>query len=335
MVVEIISDSDLPKCLNTAAKQQKKARHLASIHSGIPAKRARGTFPKGFFSRTVIVTLQNGEEVAIQFRPEPMSTEPFEVARKILGSVVPGIKPLQKSELEKENIWSYWMTCMPGKTWSEGFQGKDRKHLVTIKRSLGRVLSKGFVADNSEQAVEERIRPHLKLILDSKDNQIRQFHATANSLFEQVDQLKALPLCISHFDLNDVNVMIDDNCEVCGLIDWELSTPQPFGMGFCRIHTIAGEFSGGAFHMPPHFNEAERGFWGEIYHGVPESVRKLLDTKPDLVQTALMVGTLLDAFQLDEGKLMDRHKDVVLEALPRFLSYRIPSLRGSDPPYSI
>jgi len=334
MVVEITSDSDLPKSLNTPTKQQKKARQLASSHAGIPAIKARGAYPKGFFSRTVLVELQDGEEVVIQFRPERLDIEPFELARKVLGPVVPEIKPLQDEELDREGIWAYWMTRMPGKTWLEGFRGKDPTYLVTINRSLGRILSRGFVADNSEQVVERQLRPHLNLILTSKDDQVRRFHDTAADLLGKLDQLKMLPLFISHFDLNEVNVMIDDDCEVSGIIDWELSVPLPFGMGFCRIHTTAGEFSEGKFYMPPDFENAEKGFWQEIYDGVPESVRKLLDTDPDAVQTAVMLGTLLDAFQLDEGKLGDRHNHVVLEALPKFFSYRIPFLRGSDPPYS-
>ena len=52
--------------------------------------------------------------------------------------------------------------------------------------------------------------------------------------------------------------MLDDNCEVSGLIDWELSTPLPFGVGFSRIHTLAGEYSDRKFHMPPEFKDAEK-----------------------------------------------------------------------------
>ena len=334
MAIEITSDSDLPKSLDTPAKQKKKAAQLASSNAGIPAKKTRGVFPKGFFSRTVIVTLQNGEEIVIQFRPERLNIEPFELARKTLGPVVPEIKPLRDDDLGQEGIWAYWMTCMPGKTWLEGIRGKSPASLVTINRSLGRVLSQGYVANNSSNVVEQRLRPHLNMILASENEKVRQFHSTAAQLLSNLDKLKMLPLFISHFDLNEVNIMINDDCEVSGIIDWELSHPLPFGMGFCRIHTMAGEFSEKKFYMPPNFEDSEKGFWQEIYDGVSGSVRKFLDTKADVVQTAVDLGTLLDAFQLDEGKLGEHHNPVVLEALPTFFSYRIPFLRGSDPPYS-
>ncbi|KAF2792725.1 hypothetical protein K505DRAFT_325968 [Melanomma pulvis-pyrius CBS 109.77] len=333
MVIEITSDADLPKCLNTVSKQAAKARQLAQSYSGIPAKKAQGPRPQGFFSRTMIVTLQNGEEVVIQFRPEPLDVEPFKVARRVLGPAVPDVKILQDEELEREGIWTYWITCIPGKTWFDGARGKGPQTLVTTVQSLGRILSKGRIEGSSELVVDRKLRPHVELLLSSEDNQIRRFHGVARDLFGKLDQLKILPLFISHFDLNDFNIMVDDNCEVSGLIDWELSTPLPFGMGFSRIHTLAGEFSEKRFHMPPEFEDAEKGFWQEIYNGIPEDLYRLFHANPGVVQIAVALGTLLDAFQLDEGKI-GPYNPVVVEALPKLLTYRIPLIRGSGSPYS-
>jgi len=43
----------------------------------------------------------------------------------------------------------------------------------------------------------------------------------------------------------------------------------PFGIKSCRIHTLAGLFSQ---QMPPEFEEAERGFWAEIFEGAKGSL---------------------------------------------------------------
>ncbi|KAL8861264.1 MAG: hypothetical protein Q9178_002480 [Gyalolechia marmorata] len=333
MAIVITSDIDLPERLNTSSKQIIKAQQLAYLHSGIPAKKARTSRPPGFFSRTVIVALQNEEEVVIQFRPEPLDLEPFEVARKVLGAAVPVVTEIQDEELEHDGIWVYWMTCIPGKIWLDGARGKRAQTLVTTLGSLGRVLSKGYIGDSSELVVGRRLRPHLELLLSSKDPQIGQFHYVARDLFGQLDQLKILPLFVSHFDLNDVNIMVDDNCEVSGIVDWELSTPLPFGMGFCRIHTLAGEFSEKKFHMPPEFEDAEKVFWQEIWGGFPQSVREFLHANLEAVQFAVTLGTLLDAFQLEEGKL-GPYNPVVVEALPKLLTYRLPLKRGASSPYS-
>jgi hypothetical protein len=87
--------------------------------------------------------------------------------------------------------------------------------------------------------------------------------------------------------------MIDDNYEVSGLVDWEFSRPLPLGVGFGRIHTLAGEYTERKFYMPPSFEEAERGFWDEIWNGIPAHVRTKVD--PEALQTAVLVGTLLDS----------------------------------------
>jgi hypothetical protein len=281
----------------------------------------------------MIATLQNGDELVVQFWPEVLDVEPFKIARTALGSVVPDIGLLDDEELEQNQIWAYWMTRCPGKTWFEGVRGKDSTALITINRSLGRILSRGFVEGESSLVVEQTIRPHLQLLLASQNDQIRSFHSIAQNLLDKLDQLASLPLFISHFDLNEVNIMIIEECEVTGLIDWELSTCLPFGMGFSRIHTLAGEYSARIFHMPHEFEDAERGFWQEIYDGVSADTRKTVDSNIDAVQTAVTLGTLLGAFQLDEGKI-GPYNPVVINALPKLLSYRIPLVRGSDPPYA-
>ena len=280
----------------------------------------------------MIVTLQNDSRMVIQFRLQPLDMTPFQIARRVFGSAVPEIQLLQDHDLEREGIWAYYMTYVPGKTWSEGARGKNPQALITINRSLGRILSKGRVEGSSDLVVDQKIRPHLALLLSSEDNQIRRFHHTTSDLFGKLERLKMLPLYVSHFDLNDVNILVDDDCEVTGLVDWELSHPLPFGMGFGRIHTLAGEFSEQKFYMPSEFEEAEGGFWQEVRQGIPADVRKLLDDNPDIVQIAVTIGTLLDVFQVMDGKI--DYSPVAIEALPKLLTYRIPFIRGSDPPYS-
>lgn len=164
--------------------------------------------------------------------------------------------------------------------------------------------------------------------LSSSSENTHTFKDVARDLLGKLDQLKKLPLFVSHFDLNEMNIMVDENCEVSGIVDWELSSPLPFGMGFSRIHTLAGEFS----ERKSGFEESERGSWQEIFNRVPAAVRKILDANLDAVQTAVTLGTLLGTFELEEGKVRPCNP-VYVEALPKFLSYRITLIRGLDPPY--
>jgi hypothetical protein len=262
MVVE--SDADMPPCLNTKRKQEKKARELARAHlkinESIPEPKVEGPRLQGFFSRTRIVTFKTGQELVVQFRPEKLDIKPFEIARAALGTVVPEIKCLEDKELEQNGVWAYGMTRCPGKPWYEGVRGKNGTALITINRSLGRILSRGLVEGKSEPVIDQTLRPHLQLLLNAQDDQIRPFHGIAKNLMNDLNQLVALPLFISHFDLNEVNIMLSEECEVSGIIDWELSACLPFGVGFGRIHTLAGEFSEKQFYMSSEFEDAERGF---------------------------------------------------------------------------
>jgi hypothetical protein len=202
MTIVLYADSDLPRCLNTASKQDKRARKLAQLRSGIPVKRTARPNPQGFFSRTVFVTLKNGEEVVIQFRPDPLNIEPFKLARKVLGEVVPEVKLIEDDEeLTRNKVWVYPLTRIPGETWLDGAAGNSEETRATTLRSLGRIFARGFIADNSELVVDSVLRPHLELLLASTDTQIGQLKDEVKELIAKLDQLKTLPLFIAHFDL--------------------------------------------------------------------------------------------------------------------------------------
>ncbi|KAL1851010.1 hypothetical protein VTK73DRAFT_9561 [Phialemonium thermophilum] len=255
----VTSDKDLPKLLDTPAKQVKWAKKLLAEHLGSPAKRIDKPPMQGLFSRTLFATLADGHEVVVQFRTEPLDVGAFKTAKRALGSFVPDAEALGSEELEKAGAWAYCLTRMPGKMWLHGVAGKGAEGRISINKSLGRVFSKGYLADASREAVETKLRPHLDAILASPLDELLPYRATAEGFARRLDELARLPLWVAHYDLNDVNVLVDDKCEVTALIDWELSAPLPFGAGFGRIHTLAGEFTGGEFWMPDEFEVAERG----------------------------------------------------------------------------
>ncbi|KAH6616017.1 hypothetical protein B0J18DRAFT_484837 [Chaetomium sp. MPI-SDFR-AT-0129] len=270
---------------------------------------------QGMFSRTFFVTLADGCEVVIQFRTEKLDLDAFTVAKGALGRVVPDLMALQDDELEKEGVWAYSLEHLPGQMWVHGVAGKGAEGRIAINKSLGRVLSKGYLADNSIEAVATKVRPHLEAILASPLDEVATYRPLLQGFLDKLNEIGKLPLWVSHYDLNDVNVLIDDSCEVTGLIDWELSAPKPFAVGLGRIHTLAGEYTGGEFWMPGEF----------------EQTRGMLEKKIDLVQDAVILGTLLDSFFWEDGNV--GCGEVTMKALPKFLTYRIPAVRGDEPPY--
>jgi len=62
------------------------------------------------------------------------------------------------------------------------------------------------------------------------------------------------------------------------------------------------------------------------------SLHYRIQADPEAIQTSFMIGTILHVLERDtDGSF---HK-ISLAALPKFITYRIPDLRGDDPPYSI
>ncbi|KAK4196844.1 hypothetical protein QBC40DRAFT_286553 [Triangularia verruculosa] len=327
----VTSDNDLPKLLNTPTKQVKRIKKLVSEHLGSTSKRVDRPPMQGMFSRTFFVTLADGRGVVIQFRTEKLDLDAFKVAKGALGQVVPDAVDLKDEELENEGVWAYSLERLPGKMWVHGVAGKGAEGRIAVNRLLGRILSKGCLADSSGEAVSTKVRPHVEAILASPLDEVATYRPLLQGFLDKLDEISKLPLWVSHYDLNDVNVIIDESCEVTGLVDWELSTPKPFAVGLGRIHTLAGEYTGGEFWMPDEFEVAERAFWKELFAGMSQNTRGMLEKNIGLVQDAVILGTLLDTFFWEDGKV--GCGKVSIKALPKFLTYWIPQVRGEKPPY--
>lgn len=113
-------------------------------------------------SRTFFITLADGREVVIQFQTEKLDLGAFKVAKGALGQVVLDAVALKDKELENEGVWASSLEYLPGKMWVHGVAGKGAEGCIAVNRSLGRVLSKGCLADSSGEAVSTKVRPHLE-----------------------------------------------------------------------------------------------------------------------------------------------------------------------------
>ncbi|KAK4141929.1 uncharacterized protein C8A04DRAFT_38710 [Dichotomopilus funicola] len=244
----VTSDNDLPKLLNTPTKQVKRIKKLVSEHLGSASKRVDRPPMQGIFSRTFF----------------QLDVDAFVVAKGALDRVVPDVMALHDDELEKYGVWAYSLERLPGQVWVHGVAGKGGEGRIAINKSLGRVLPKGYLADNSGDAVATKVRPHIEAILASPLDEVATYRPLLQGLLDKLDDLGKLPLWVSHYDLNDVNVLIDESCGVTGLIDWELSTPKPFATG--------------------------------LFAGMTQQTRGMLEKNIDLVQDAVILGTLLDSF---------------------------------------
>ncbi|KAL5347221.1 hypothetical protein ACLOAV_007530 [Pseudogymnoascus australis] len=314
-----MSDSDFPTTLNNAEKQINKAKELASQHLGIEAISAQLTSIQGCFSKTLEVSLQDGRNVIIQFRIEALDVEPFFRARNILGDLVPIIEAIHDPELVKAGYEDIW----------------DETQRATCSKSLGRVFSRCFIEGNTGEVVDSDIIPKLHKIrtLALERDDVKPFSAFIARLIEDAPALKKLPLFFGHLDINEMNVLAGENAEVTGVIDWELSPPpRPFGVACYCIQYLAGEVIDKVSRERPEFEAIDRGFWAGLLEDVPAEIRNSLEVNWEAVQTAVMIGTIFKVMCI-EGDEMFVSK-ISLNALPMFMRYRIPALRGSSKAYS-
>ncbi|GAM90003.1 hypothetical protein ANO11243_080430 [Dothideomycetidae sp. 11243] len=331
----IDDDSDLPPCLDTRLKQAVWARKIVDMLSAENPAIATRTPPQdGAFSRTVIVTLQDKQDVVIQFRRGMLDTARYFLARQTLGAMVPEVIHVQDKFLEAAGAWIYWSPFIPGITW-EAAEMEPNYSKVPVLRSLGCVLSKGFLEPTSHSAMPG-IEKHLRLILASKDPTVIGFRTQTQEFLDQLHLLSSLPLFLSHHDLYEGNVIVGDDREVIGLIDWDKSTPLPFGMGFGRLHILAGEYDEGVFKLPNDYFVAEAAFWQGVWSGLPANVLHKVNDKLEVVQIALALGYFLEAFYLDEGDAVSSsYNPVIVRALKKLLTYRLLMLRSDgEAPYA-
>ncbi|KAG4438958.1 hypothetical protein IFR05_005584 [Cadophora sp. M221] len=151
----IYSDSDLLASSNTGSKQIAKAKELARSHLNIWATKARDVDIQEFFSRTLIVTIESGEKGIVQLRVEPLDIDTSQRARQALGNVVPDIAKIRDEVLEREETWPYYMTFIPGRTWRGSAAFVNPALNVACAKSLGNILSRGFVAYDSTAFIWE------------------------------------------------------------------------------------------------------------------------------------------------------------------------------------
>ena len=155
---------------------------------------------------------------------------------------------------------------------------------------------------------------------------IEPYHSFIDKLIEDAPQLKKLPLFFSHFDLNEMNVLVADEGEISGIVDWELALEQLFGIDCSAIHFLAGETVNKKFGEKTAYEAMERGFWNALMGAINPEIRSVLESNVQAIQTSVMIGTLFKVVSIEEEKVFI--SQIVL------IRYRIPALRGTARPYS-
>lgn len=237
---------------------------------------------------------------------------------------MPDVIELPDDELLEEGVWAYCYNRLPGKMWAYSSAGRTEHGRVTVNAALGSAFSKGFVAEDSAYAMEATLRPRIETVIESPTTEIEPYKRMLQQFLDRSKDFHALPLWVAHHGLNEISVLLDEQCHITGIVGWNLSSPLPFGVGFACIHKIIGDETAAS-------EQAERAFWKALFGGMDAVPRSGLEGNIGLVQDAVILGTLLDCFRVEGGEVVVDAAD--LQALPKLLRYRIPLLRGDDALY--
>lgn len=115
-------------------------------------------------------------------------------------------------------------------------------------------------------------------MLESERPDVQRFFPSITGLIHDAVQLYQFPLFYTHFDLNLMNFLVQDDGEVSGIVDWELAYgPLPFGILCSSIHFPAGVIINGRHHERHSFDAMEMGFWNEIVNGGPPQAKMAIE----------------------------------------------------------
>ena len=218
--------------LSTKASVLKEARAIATYHLGGQTASAKECILQRMFSRTIDVAMKDKKHYIIQLRAESVHEENAQQAHDILGNVVP--VPVRVVREGSPVPFAYVMPCVPGSTWptKERRSNWPAANYVKVAGQVGDMIGRccSPQSDSQRHVMDTFIIPHLQLYLDWEDPGVAPYKELIRGLLERANELRKLPLCFTHWDINMMNIMVSDDADICGILDWEESYWMPLGM---------------------------------------------------------------------------------------------------------
>ncbi|KAI3339080.1 hypothetical protein F4824DRAFT_458100 [Ustulina deusta] len=265
----------------TANDCESFARHLLQAQDIEPVK------SQGATSYTLICPSQ---AKIIQFRLKPLDEGVLTLAHRIYGDLVPSIMSFGSFSLPV-----YVCPVIPGQVhmlqkFPKGAFPLQRQ-LTTVTELAQFVAKSAFwpqpVSTYSPTSWTKTARSNLDRLTqnDSLRKIEPRFANKASSLLEKVSLLDKLPPVLTHHDFAEVNIMVDLQGHVTGVIDFDDAQTEAFGMcifgvyeGFFGVmkdqkwsffDEPAGDGSGRSVR-----NVLDTAFWDTLWGSVPPGMRR-------------------------------------------------------------
>lgn len=257
---------------------------------------ARECAQQGMFSRTVEVQTEDGRRFVVQLRTESVNEQNAQQAHSILGDLVP--VPTRVIRESTPVPYTYIMRLMPGATWlTMDLRGWEQKYHIEAAGKIGELIGRCCRgdADGAPAVIDELILPRLRLYMEWDEPAVVPHKPFIQSLLDRVNELRKLPVCFTHWDINLMNVMVRDNGEVSGLLDWEESYWMPVGMNTHVIARLSAWNKRGKLVRRPYSKAMEWEFWRSFFRAAPREAKSLIPEITLAKNIGLVLATFNDA----------------------------------------
>lgn len=151
--------------------------------------------------------------------------------------------------------------------------------MVKINKSLGGILSQVMLKEIAPTSSTAHSALISKCSCLGKKARSSRFREIAREFLGKIDQRKRLPLFICHFDLNQVHNLIDENHQVSGIVDWELSSLLLFEWALAGFICSPVYFPNASSTCQTNL-KSRRGFLGRDVHRCPRRHTKGSQCEP-------------------------------------------------------
>ncbi|TDL25803.1 hypothetical protein BD410DRAFT_784827 [Rickenella mellea] len=237
---------------------------------------------QGMFSLSIIVTLSDDTKFVVQLRDNDVDTTMVTLAYSLLGEVVPPLHAARTSVVRA----AYVAPFVPGTVWDELNCSLDDD--VKIASQIGELLGRCFLNVDSSGMVDRFIIPRLRKILAKERIPTKELRERIEGMILSAENLKALPLGICHIDVNASNIIIDNESNIAGLIDWEMAAFLPIGMGAWGIRNLATVNRNRTIYLLDKTQPMSEAFWKGFIKNLTPSAKSNLHAIIDGMEIGLL-----------------------------------------------